>query len=66
VASRYVLDVPFPARFDASQKRWAFEEGAVTWSDVLRRWKSRGPMNQDYVAQLQRGWSAGVEPQPHA
>ncbi|HEY3060123.1 MAG TPA: Phenylacetic acid catabolic protein [Chloroflexota bacterium] len=53
----YVLDVPFPARFDATQKRWAFEEGQVTWADVLKRWKARGPMNQQYVAALQRGWS---------
>jgi ring-1,2-phenylacetyl-CoA epoxidase subunit PaaA len=53
----YVLDVPFPARFDATQKRWAFEEGQVTWADVLKRWKARGPMNQEYVAALQRGWS---------
>ncbi len=54
----YILDVPFPARFDASAKRWAFEEGPTTWEEVLKRWKARGPMNQEYVAALQRGWSA--------
>jgi len=53
----YVLDVPFPARFDAEQKRWAFEEGAITWQDVLKRWKGRGPMNEEYVASLQRGFN---------
>src|SRR5207237_3667066 len=40
----YVLDVPFPARFDASEKRWAFEEGAISWEEVLKRWKAGGPM----------------------
>jgi ring-1,2-phenylacetyl-CoA epoxidase subunit PaaA len=58
----YVLDVPFPARFDAAQKRWAFEEGAITWEEVLKRWKARGPMNQEYVASLQRGFSHGGSP----
>jgi ring-1,2-phenylacetyl-CoA epoxidase subunit PaaA len=53
----YVLDVPFPSRFDAQAKRWAYEEGAVGWDEVLARWKARGPMNQEYVASLQRGWT---------
>jgi ring-1,2-phenylacetyl-CoA epoxidase subunit PaaA len=55
---RYVLDVPFPARFDAEAKRWAYEDGPVTWQDVLTRWKGRGPMNHEYVASLQRGWDS--------
>ena len=54
----FVLDVPFPCRFDASEKRWAFEEGQIGWDQVLKRWKARGPMNQEYVASLQRGWGA--------
>src|SRR5919199_3302677 len=58
-AGKYVIDVPFPARFEAESKRWAFEEGPVGWDDVLKRWKARGPMNQDYVGLLQRGWSPG-------
>jgi 1,2-phenylacetyl-CoA epoxidase catalytic subunit len=53
----YVLDVPFPARFDAAEKRWLFEAGQITWDEVLKRWKARGPMNIEYVASLQRGWS---------
>jgi len=53
----FVLDVPFPCRFDATAKRWAFEEGPTTWDEVLKRWKARGPMNQDYVSALQRGWA---------
>jgi hypothetical protein len=26
---------------------------------VLKRWKARGPMNHEYVASLQRGWTGG-------
>jgi ring-1,2-phenylacetyl-CoA epoxidase subunit PaaA len=52
---RFVLDVPFPCRFDAGNKRWLLEEGAVGWDDVLVRWRERGPMNQEFVAALQRG-----------
>jgi ring-1,2-phenylacetyl-CoA epoxidase subunit PaaA len=52
---KYVLDVPFPARFDAENKRWLLDEGAVSWDEVLRRWKARGPMNDEYVETIQRG-----------
>ena len=54
----YVLDVPFPAAFDAPNKRWRLEDGPISWDDVLKRWKARGPMNDAYVASLQRGWQA--------
>jgi len=54
-ADQYVLDVPFPAGFDAANKRWLLEEGRVSWNDVLVRWRARGPMNREYVAALQRG-----------
>jgi ring-1,2-phenylacetyl-CoA epoxidase subunit PaaA len=56
-AGNYVIDAPFPARFDAATKRWAFDEGRIGWDQVLKRWKARGPMNDEYVASLQRGWS---------
>ena len=52
---RYVIDVPFPSAFDAENKRWKYEDGAITWEQVLTRWKARGPMNDEYVATLQRG-----------
>ena len=52
---QYVLEVPFPARFDAANKRWLYEQGPSTWDEVLRRWKARGPANAEFVAQLQRG-----------
>ncbi len=56
----YVIDVPFPARFDAPNKRWLYEEGQISWDEVLTRWKARGPMNDEYVATLQRGWSTSA------
>lgn len=54
-SGRYLLDVPFPAQFDARNKRWLLEEGAISWDEVLRRWKARGPMNDEYVHTIQRG-----------
>jgi ring-1,2-phenylacetyl-CoA epoxidase subunit PaaA len=53
---RYVIDCPFPARFDAEAKRWLLDEGAISWDEVVERWKGRGPMNADYVERLQRGY----------
>jgi len=57
---RYVIDVPFPARFDAPNKRWQYEDGPIGWDEVLKRWKGRGPMNDEYVGLLQRGWSTSA------
>ncbi len=54
-SKQYVLDFPFPSRFIAEEKRWLFEEGQITWDQVLERWKQRGPMNQQFVASIQRG-----------
>ena len=52
----YVIDCPFPARFDQEKREWLLDEGAIGWDEVLTRWKGRGPMNQDYVRTLQRGY----------
>ena len=52
---KYVLDFPFPSRFIAEEKRWVFEEGPISWDDVLVRWKARGPKNREFVAAVQRG-----------
>ncbi|HLJ66490.1 MAG TPA: Phenylacetic acid catabolic protein [Chloroflexota bacterium] len=52
---RYVLDCSFPAQFDAENKRWLLEEGAIGWDQVLVRWKGRGPMNDRYIETIQRG-----------
>jgi ring-1,2-phenylacetyl-CoA epoxidase subunit PaaA len=55
-AGRYVIDCPFPARFDEEAKRWLLDEGEIGWDEVMTRWKARGPMNEDYVARLQKGY----------
>jgi ring-1,2-phenylacetyl-CoA epoxidase subunit PaaA len=55
-AGHYVIDCPFPARFDEERKRWLLDEGAISWEEVMVRWKARGPMNRDYVARLQKGY----------
>jgi ring-1,2-phenylacetyl-CoA epoxidase subunit PaaA len=55
-AQRWVIDCPFPARFDAETKTWLLDEGPISWEDVMVRWKGRGPMNDAYVARLQKGY----------
>jgi len=50
----YVLDYPFPCRYDAAEKEWLFDEGEITWDEVFERWKARGPMNETYVESIQR------------
>ncbi|HET7637812.1 MAG TPA: Phenylacetic acid catabolic protein, partial [Ktedonobacteraceae bacterium] len=52
---KYVIDCPFPAHFDARAKRWLLEDGACTWDDVMKRWKARGPKNEEFVGMIQRG-----------
>jgi ring-1,2-phenylacetyl-CoA epoxidase subunit PaaA len=52
----YVIDCPFPARFDEDKREWLLEESPITWDEVLVRWRRRGPMNEDYVRTLQRGY----------
>ncbi|BCP67632.1 Phenylacetic acid catabolic protein [Thermus thermophilus] len=53
---QYVIDVPFPAEFDAERKQWLFEKGPITWDQVLARWKARGPANEELVKAIQRGY----------
>jgi len=52
----YVIDCPFPAAFDAGPRTWLLEDGAISWADVMTRWRAKGPMNRDYVRTLQRGY----------
>jgi ring-1,2-phenylacetyl-CoA epoxidase subunit PaaA len=49
---KYVVDCAFPSHFDAVAKHW---DGACTWDDVMKRWKARGPKNEEFVGLLQRG-----------
>jgi ring-1,2-phenylacetyl-CoA epoxidase subunit PaaA len=50
---RWSIDCPFPRAFDEETKTWG---EAITWDDVIKRWKGRGPMNEAYVEKLQRGY----------
>jgi ring-1,2-phenylacetyl-CoA epoxidase subunit PaaA len=52
----YVIDSPFPAAFDEEQRAWLLDDGAISWDDVVVRWRARGPMNSEYVRTLQRGY----------
>jgi len=52
----YVIDCPFPAQFDEEKREWLLSDGAISWDDVRTRWRARGPMNQEYVRTLQRGY----------
>jgi ring-1,2-phenylacetyl-CoA epoxidase subunit PaaA len=54
--NKFDITCPFPARFDAANKRWELERGAITWDDVMKRWKARGPMNDYYIERIQRGY----------
>ncbi len=53
---RYVIDCPFPARFEEENRRWLLEDGPVGWDEVTARWRARGPMNDAFVRRLQRGY----------
>jgi ring-1,2-phenylacetyl-CoA epoxidase subunit PaaA len=55
---RYVIDMPFPMAFDEEHKRWDVERGAISWDEVLQRWRGRGPCNEEFVAMIQRGHRA--------
>jgi ring-1,2-phenylacetyl-CoA epoxidase subunit PaaA len=54
-SKRWVVDCAFPAAFDEKRKRWLLEDGPITWDEVLVRWRGRGPSNEEFVAQVQRG-----------
>jgi len=51
---RYVLDVPFPCKFDSENKKWLYDE-PDTWENVIERFKERGPRNEEFVARIQKG-----------
>jgi ring-1,2-phenylacetyl-CoA epoxidase subunit PaaA len=59
---QFVIDVPFPMHFDEDAKRWDLERGAISWDEVLGRWRRRGPCNEEFVAMIQRGYR---QLQPH-
>ena len=51
---KYVLDVPFPCKFDVENKKWLFDQ-PDTWENVIKRFKSRGPKNKEFVGRIQKG-----------
>ena len=58
----YSIDYAFPCRFDPDAKRWLFDDGEIEWMDdgsgrdsVMKRWRARGPKNDEFVEILQRG-----------
>jgi ring-1,2-phenylacetyl-CoA epoxidase subunit PaaA len=51
----FVFDCPFPARFDADDKRWLLDDGPISWDEVMLRWRHRGPMNEPFIETIQRG-----------
>ena len=53
MVSGWSIDCAFPRAFDEETKTWGDE---ITWDDVIARWKARGPMNEQYVEKLQRGY----------
>jgi ring-1,2-phenylacetyl-CoA epoxidase subunit PaaA len=52
---KYELDYPFPCQFDEQEKHWLMEDGEIGWDQVMKRWKARGPKNQEFVEKIQRG-----------
>ena len=60
-AQHYAIDCPFPAAFDEERKRWLLDDAPISWDEVMVRWKRRGPMNQDYVTRLQKGYRSRME-----
>jgi ring-1,2-phenylacetyl-CoA epoxidase subunit PaaA len=51
----FVLEYPFPCEYDEGERRWLFDEGEISWTQVFERWKGRGPKNRDYVNAIQEG-----------
>jgi ring-1,2-phenylacetyl-CoA epoxidase subunit PaaA len=50
----YVIDVPFPCKFDAKNKKWHYDQ-PDTWENVIARFKERGPQNRQFVERIQKG-----------
>lgn len=64
----YSIDYAFPCRFNPDEKRWLFDEGEIEWLEredgadtVMKRWRARGPKNDEFVENLQKGHRQVVE-----
>ncbi|SDI41137.1 ring-1,2-phenylacetyl-CoA epoxidase subunit PaaA [Alteribacillus persepolensis] len=51
---KYVLDVPFPCKFDVENRKWLTDQ-PDTWDGVIERFKERGPENEEFVHCIQKG-----------
>ena len=54
-SDKYVLDFPFPCKFDMEHRQWRMDE-PDTWENMIRRFKSRGPENTEFVERIQNGY----------
>lgn len=52
---KYVLDFPFPCKFDLERREWQMEE-PDTWKNMIQRFKARGPENNEFVQRMQKGY----------
>jgi ring-1,2-phenylacetyl-CoA epoxidase subunit PaaA len=48
----YVLDYHLPVDYDPKAKRWLFDR-PISWDDAFKRWRDRGPYNEEYVSMVQ-------------
>ncbi|HEY8694835.1 MAG TPA: Phenylacetic acid catabolic protein [Chloroflexota bacterium] len=51
---RFVLDFPFPCKFEPENKRWDFGS-SVEWPEVFARWKAHGPMAEEHLRWIRAG-----------
>ncbi|WP_449539001.1 Phenylacetic acid catabolic protein [Ferdinandcohnia sp. Marseille-Q9671] len=51
---KYVIDVPFPCKFDAESRKWLTDQ-PDTWEGAIERFKQRGPQNKEFVSRIQKG-----------
>lgn len=47
------LEYELPVAFDEEEKRWDFDQH-ISWDEVVKRWKARGPRNEAMIAEIQR------------
>ena len=54
VTGRWLLDFPYPCRFDEERRRWLLDQ-PVTWDEVLERFRRHGTYRRHYIERLQSG-----------
>jgi ring-1,2-phenylacetyl-CoA epoxidase subunit PaaA len=53
-SDEYVPEYDWPVAFVEEDKEWRFDE-PISGSDMIDRWRSRGPANEKYVNMIQSG-----------